>query len=166
MWNGILCWFSARRVVLCCFVSSLLAHELIQEDPRNNSAWNQRWFAVHRGRKQKGDDGDDPIISLELARHEADYAIHTGATLDPFNESPWRYLIGLLKELPNNNSDLYAEYEAKAYSLRAILSDAHRDPETCSNLTSARIDLLEMIGDDESLEKVSTVTNTMYNSCV
>jgi protein farnesyltransferase/geranylgeranyltransferase type-1 subunit alpha len=139
-------------------VSSFVAHELIQQDPRNNSAWNQRWFAVHRGRRKKKDDadGDDPIISLELARHEADYAIHTGATLDPFNESPWRYLIGLLKELPNN-ADLYAEYEAKAYSLRAILSDAHRAPETCTNLTSARIDLLEMIGDDESLEKVSTV---------
>jgi hypothetical protein len=31
----------------------------------------------------------------------------------------------MLKELPNN-PDLYAEYEAKAFSLQAILSDAHQ----------------------------------------
>ena len=136
------------------FKMNCIVHKLIQEDPRNNSAWNQRWFAIHRGCRRKPGE-EDPILSLELIRHEADYAIHTGATLDPFNESPWRYLIGLMKELPAHSVDVYAEYEVKAYSLRAILSEAHRDPDTCTNLTSAQIDLLEMIGDKESLEKVS-----------
>ena len=126
-----------------------LANELIQEDPRNNSAWNQRWFASHRGRK-------DPI-GLELAKQEADFAIHTGATLDPYNESPWRYLVGVLKEqyLIKPNPALLDEYEEKAMSLRTILQEAHRDPDSCSNLTSARIDLFELKGDTGSLEKVS-----------
>ena len=129
---------------------SFAAHALIEQDPRNNSAWNQRWFAIHRAKKE-------PLPWDEVARHEADYAIHTGATLDPFNESPWRYLIGLLKEVQEDNrNEIYAEYEEKAYSLRAILSDAHRDPDTCTNLTSARIDLLEMIGNEDSLKKVSS----------
>jgi protein farnesyltransferase/geranylgeranyltransferase type-1 subunit alpha len=118
---------------------------MIQDDPRNNSAWNQRWFAVHRAVKEP--------LTLELCRHEADYAIHTGATLDPFNESPWRYLIGLLREQSScDHSDLlYSEYYTKTESLRSVLADAHRDPETCANWTSARIDLLEGMGDKESL---------------
>ena len=76
--------------------------------------------------------------------------------MDPFNESPWRYLIGLLKEQHRLNPDveLLEEYETKANSLRSVLSDAHREPDTCSNLTSARIDIFEMIGTEECLTKV------------
>ena len=122
------------------------AHKLILQDPRNNSAWNQRWFAVHRGSKKD-------TLPLEVARHEADYAILTGATLDPYNESPWRYLIGVLKEQPHNPG-LIAEYETKTESLRTVLTNALREPEACANWTSARIDLFEMIGDKECLEKV------------
>jgi hypothetical protein len=131
----------------------IVANELIQDDPRNNSAWNQRWFASHQGRQSP--------ISLESARHEADFAIHTGATLDPFNESPWRYLIGVLKEQWKVDPDpeLIDEYEEKAAGLRTILSDAKRDPDTCANLTSARIDLFELKGDKESLEKVGLKRN-------
>jgi hypothetical protein len=106
-------------------VSSFLAHELIQEDPRNNSARNQRWFAVHRGREKKDDYDDDPIISLELDRLEAGHSIHTGAALGPFDHgSPRRYFIGLLKE--------------------GIGSQIVQ-------LLSARIDLLEMIRGDACL---------------
>ena len=122
---------------------------MIEDDSRNNSAWNQRWFACHRGRRE-------PLL-LDIAKHEADYAIHTGATLDPYNESPWRYLIGVLKEQWKIQPDpeLIGDYAEKACSLRKVLSDAHRDPDTCVNLTSARIDLYEMKGDKESLQAVS-----------
>jgi protein farnesyltransferase/geranylgeranyltransferase type-1 subunit alpha len=94
---------------------------------------------------------------LDVAKHEADYAIHTGATLDPYNESPWRYLIGVLKEQWKIQPDpeLMRDYEEKASRLRKVLSDAHKDPDTCVNLTSARIDLYEMKGDKESLKAVS-----------
>lgn len=108
---------------------------------RNNSAWNQRWFAAHRGSQQP--------LDAENVRLEADYAIK-GAELDPYNESSWRYLIGIVREEPS----LTAEYEKKAAGLRQVLVDAERDPDGCANLTSARIDMLEMLGDDESLKLV------------
>jgi hypothetical protein len=91
---------------------------------------------------------------------EADYAIK-GAELDPYNESPWRYLIGLIKE----DRSLAGEYESKASQLRIILTTAGRDPDECCNLTSARIDLLEMQGDADSLKLVSwlcTVLDAIY----
>lgn len=37
------------------------------------------------------------VLSLENAKEEASYALY-GADLDPFNESPWRYLVGILME--------------------------------------------------------------------
>lgn len=83
------------------------------------------------------------------ARKEADYAID-GAKLDPYNESPWRYLVGILRQEPS----LVKEYQGKATELRQVLVDAGRDPDGCSNLTSARIDMLEMMSDSESLELV------------
>lgn len=149
------------------YIPSLTANELIQQDPRNNSAWNQRWFAIHRGK-------NDIALSLDVARTEADYAI-SGATLDPYNESPWRYLVGVLQEQCRRGScdetsqrKLLAEYEGKAYALREVLSEANREPDTCSNLTSARIDLLEMIGDKDSLEKVRSRSRSagLLSRCV
>ena len=116
-------------------------HKLILEDPRNNSAWNQRWFTAHRSSRQP--------LDAEHLRKEADYAIE-GAKLDPYNESPWRYLIGIVKEETN----LSQEYEKKAAELRQVLVDAGREPDECANLTSARIDMLEMIGDKVSLQLV------------
>jgi len=116
-------------------------HKLVLEDPRNNSAWNQRWFVSHRGAQQ--------ALDAEQVRKEADYAIN-GAKLDPYNESPWRYLIAIFREEPS----LTAEYEKKAVAVRQVLVDADRDPDGCANLTSARIDMLEMLGDEESLKLV------------
>jgi hypothetical protein len=87
---------------------------------------------------------------LKDVRKEADYGIK-GAELDPYNESPWRYLIGVIKE----QRSLASEYETKASQLRTAISDAGHNPDGCYNLTSARIDLLEMQGDEDSLKLVS-----------
>ena len=125
---------------------------MIEKDPRNNSAWNQRWFVSHRG-------GAEKVLSLEVAKKEADYAIQ-GAGLDPYNESPWRYLIGILKEqckVAQDKDSLLDEYEAKAAGLREGLEKAGKEPDGCSSLTSARIDILEFKGDASSLEKVCPI---------
>ena len=134
---------------------------MIQEDPRNNSAWNQRWYVCHRG-------GSVPVLSLEVAKREGDYAINEGAHLDPYNESPWRYLIGILKEqyravttttttgISDETKTIMAlldEYEEKACQQRQVIEKAGKDPNGCSSLTSARIDILEFKGDRASLEK-------------
>jgi len=79
------------------------SHSKILSDPRNNSAWNQRWFALHEGQistrsnSSKASYRGKSILSLEKANDEANYAL-CGAKVDPFNESPWRYLISVLTE--------------------------------------------------------------------
>jgi protein farnesyltransferase/geranylgeranyltransferase type-1 subunit alpha len=123
---------------------------LIEEDVRNNSAWNGRWLTVHK-RKQSD------VLDIDVARQEADFAIQKAAQ-DPYNESPWRYLVGILKEQQRRDSKevipLAAEYEAKAYGVRLVLVETSHDPDACVNLNASRIDLLEMIVSQESLERV------------
>ena len=121
---------------------------MIDEDQRNNSAWNQRWTAVHKGNTKR----DNPL-TLETAKSEADYALGV-CRMDPYNESPWRYLVALLKEQPSSNAWI-KEIEQTSASMTQVLVDANRDPEKCINMTWARVDMLEMAGDKESLEKVS-----------
>lgn len=126
-------------------------------DPRNNSLWNHRWFAAHQGQQK------DPL-SLTQAHTEAQYAID-GATLDPYNESPWRYLIGVLREQIKANSNssssnshgkseqvvsLLDEFYSKSLDLNKVLDTAGRDPNGCSNMVAARIDILELKGDRNS----------------
>ena len=88
-WNLVcakICWLMdvisicVVRLILSyyCLLSLTLPHvaqKLIQQDPRNNSAWNQRWFASHRAKK-------DPL-TLDMARSEMDFAIEKGAQIDP-----------------------------------------------------------------------------------
>lgn len=130
----------------------IAAHELIRKDPRNNSAWNQRWFACHRAVAKP--------LELDMCRKEANFAIE-GATMDPYNESPFRYLIGILREQSTSCKELSAEFYPKVEALQSVLVDAQRDPEACANWTSARIDLLEAISDDISLTKAMTLAEGM-----
>jgi hypothetical protein len=43
-----------------------------------------------------------------------------------------------------------------------ILVDADHDPEGCTNLQAARIDMLEMIGDEDSLQMVRPTTMYLF----
>ena len=133
------------------------SNELIVEDCRNNSAWNQRWFAVHRGTRD--------ALSDEMARQEAEYAIEM-ASIDPYNESPWRYLIGILKEQQSPDSPaMVTHYHHAATGLKQVLQDAGRDPDACVNLNSALIDMLEMSGDtatsEDCLDEAMELCRTM-----
>ena len=80
-----------------------------------------------------------------------------------------RYLVAILKEQSSKYQQqqliddtsgkqeimtFVADYERKLTSLRTVLEDAGRHPDECFNLTAARIDVLEMIGDVGSLKKV------------
>ncbi|CAJ1928165.1 unnamed protein product [Cylindrotheca closterium] len=152
------CW-SNRQWFLCTLNDDDLwereleyTEELIDDDQRNNSAWNQRWTVVHKGTKNP--------LSLEITKSEADFCLTSGCKVDPYNESPWRYLVALLQEqLKHEKTDtavaeeMIREYEQKSASLAQILVDAQRDPEKCVNMTWARVDMLEMAGDKASLEQ-------------
>lgn len=138
------------------------AHTKILSDPRNNSAWNQRWFALHNGVVNVSTKG--AIISLEKAKEEASYAL-SGANVDPFNESPWRYLIGMLMEQWRSAqrggtaediekiSDLISdcitniEYMKKTLEAKQKVSPDKVPSGSCVSLLSALVDLLEIFKD-------------------
>lgn len=104
--------------------------------------------------------GNVKIPSLEEANKEADYAIQ-GANLDPYNESPWRFLIGILKEqckVVEDRKALLDDFESKLLAQREVIEKAGKDPNACANLISAWIDILEMKCNPSSLEKVSFKT--------
>lgn len=144
------------------------SHSMILLDPRNNSAWNQRWFATHEGEIATNNETNVGKLSFEKAAEEANYAV-CGAQVDPFNESPWRYLIGVLmeqyrwKEADENEKDaangLLQEYVAK---LKDLNKTWENPPENypagpCVSLMSALVDLLETVGDKTSLEEAKSI---------
>mmetsp|Transcript_9879 Transcript_9879/g.24626 ORF Transcript_9879/g.24626 Transcript_9879/m.24626 type:complete len:342 (-) Transcript_9879:32-1057(-) len=136
------------------------ASTLIRQDIRNNSAWNQRWFVCHRGKSVP--------MNVAVAREEGDFTMEH-AREDPYNESPWRYLIGILKEqqrVVQAKDDLHSlllEYEARARDLEGVLTKANRNPDACVNRTSARVDLLEMIGTKESVTTAIALAEGLAN---
>jgi len=128
-------------------------HSLILQDHRNNSAWNHRWFVAHKG--------EDALTSQEY-KIEAEYALRV-AEMDPYNESPWRYLIGVLKEQikcsRDSTENVIEENEQKIVQVREELGKNTVDPYECSNLTSAHIDLLEIKSDCDSLLRAADLAN-------
>jgi protein farnesyltransferase/geranylgeranyltransferase type-1 subunit alpha len=144
------------------------SHKKILLDPRNNSAWNQRWFATHEGQNARK-------LSFVKAEEEANYAI-CGAQVDPFNESPWRYLIGVFLEQwrlevaqseekeegvadKDKVSNLLREYINKMKEMNKVWDDPPEDYPSgpCVSLISALVDLLETVGDKSSLEEAKTL---------
>ena len=164
------------------------SHTKIKEDPRNNSAWSQRWFATHKGQVSSFAGLDDSvacdalrekgaILTLEMAGEEAHYAI-CGAEIDPYNESPWRFLIGILmeqwrcaqregnqdeiakaKDLINSN---IKQIKQMQQSLEEKSSSDETAAEPCVSLMSALLDLLEIsIDSKQALEEASTMCKTL-----
>jgi len=126
------------------------AHSKTMEDPRNNSAWNQRWFALHEGRSG--------VLTLEKAREESNYAL-SGANIDPFNECPWRYLIGVLMEqwrsAQTSVTELVHEIIVKIKGMYQLWEEQPPSEEhpicTCVSLLSALVDLLVLFKDEKDL---------------
>lgn len=113
-----------------------------------------------------------------MADEEVHYAI-CGAEVDPYNESPWRYLIGVVMEQWRcaeregdtdeivNASKLLASSIEQINQIQQSLTDkAPSDDATpappCVSLMSAQLDLLELsIDDKQSFEKASSLCKTL-----
>ena len=98
-------------------------------------------------------------LSEKSFDEEGAYAMK-GAEIDPHNESPWRYLIGIIKEqihvsqsLDFSISEKIVSYEEQIEKIIDDLKVKDIDPNTCINMVSAQIDILQMKGDKESLSK-------------
>lgn len=134
-------------------------HYLISDDDhRNNSAWNQRWFVSHRGNRI--------ALSIDDAKVEADYAFNS-SKIDPYNESPWRYFIGILSEQHKSITDetkkdiisLVKTYKDQVDKLFTSLTENGDD--CYYQLLSAHVDLLELICDKDSLLTASDIAREL-----
>ena len=69
---------------------------LLQDDIRNNSAWNQRWFLVHNQH------GPDTSLGAEQLQMELNFCMETMENTGvKTNESAWNYIRGLAFEHPS-----------------------------------------------------------------
>jgi protein farnesyltransferase/geranylgeranyltransferase type-1 subunit alpha len=79
------------------------ASELLDDDCRNNSAWNHRWFVLvmsDAGATSRRTTVEAPGATAVLDEHvvarEVRYALEV-ARIDPHNESPWRFFVALVR---------------------------------------------------------------------
>merc|ERR1712232_600510 len=112
---------------------------------------NQRWFVSHRGLKSA-------TFSLENAQSGISYAI-SKAAIDPYNESPWRYFIAIVKEQLRliggkvQFETFLEECESKVLQTKRDFEESMgKDGNECTHLVSAYIDILEIKGDEKSCD--------------
>lgn len=145
------------------------SHSKVLSDPRNNSAWNQRWFALHEGKVSNAASKGSSVLSFDKAKEEAHYAL-SGAKVDPYNESPWRYLIGVLMEQWRlvqrgeegssvaDISEVTNLIRESIVSIREMKQSLEEQPSTTEHSTgpsvsllSALVDLLEIFTDEKDM---------------
>ena len=122
------------------------AHSLIEADIRNNSAWNDLWFASHRGEKD--------AMPMEEARIHVEYALQQ-ARLDPYNESPLRFLVALVKE---QGTELLSDDALVAMDEQVVVPN---ELGPSSALLAARVDLLEFQQTEEAHSRALEVARRL-----
>ena len=73
---------------------------LLDSDVRNNSAWNQRWFVLVRGKEGAG--SDSTLISDDVVRKELQYCF-SKFDIVKNNQAAWAYLEGLMDSRQYSN---------------------------------------------------------------
>jgi len=133
---------------------------------------------VHRGNTNNNDN----ILSAPTANIEMEYALTTAAQIDPYNESSWRYFIGILKEQILHLQDAAQVVQLLDWSLQKIATVEENAPFVtndddddkvggvvgcCSNsshLLAAKIDILEWKNDPESLQRAVEIAETLAST--
>lgn len=123
------------------------AEAFIEDDIRNNSAWNFRWFLTF-GREEKG----DWKVTDQIWEREFEYA-KGKIQLVPHNESPWNYLRGLLqrKKRPLADEATFAERfasvqkpdEVRSSFALDFLADAYAEDQSKLLDAKTALELLE-----------------------
>ncbi|KAL6709676.1 CAAX geranylgeranyltransferase alpha subunit [Coniothyrium glycines] len=118
-------------------------HSMIAADVRNNSAWNHRYYLV------VGGPGGKP--SQEIAKREIEYT-EAAIRKAPQNQSPWNYLLGIVRaaELPKSSLKSFALEFADVdkpddiYSSHALdlLADIYAEEENNRDNAEKALDLL------------------------
>lgn len=99
--------------------------ELLEEDLRNNSAWNQRWFVIQHT-KLVGNE-DNPKAVHDVIEEEIKYA-QSYIDRAPNNESPFNYISGLLRGRKFADYPIVKEHAEKLYEKQLAEPDAKPAP--------------------------------------
>jgi len=131
---------------------------LIAQDCFNNSAWNQKWFVCHRGMHHVP-------LTPTVAQQEIDETLDCAA-IDPTNESPWRYLIGIVKEqgkkLPKDEMNHMLEScRAKTREMQRVLIDSGFEALSFVHMTCALMDIMELNGEDRDWIEAAELAHSL-----
>lgn len=125
--------------------------ELIEQDIRNNSAWNQRWFVTHRGGTSKAN--AEMASNSNEAVAEMEFALEKAAQ-DPYNESPFSYFLAVAKELKRSNAEKWKNEILPTFAekLNALAcgNDADNDDNVSPYILSTRAEWLIWQGDKDA----------------
>ena len=82
-------------LVLFVLIWKPVVCRLLEDDIRNNSAWNQRFFVISSPRNEqlKSLGGGDSVLRGKLLEDEIDFTLRAISGV-PGNESAWNYLRG------------------------------------------------------------------------
>ena len=134
----------------------------MQQDRRNNSAWNHRWFVTHHGRSTQ------TVLTADQADKELTYIMtHPDVALrgDANNESPWRYYVAVIKEqifaLQDGASviQLLCRAVKDIETVRSQISSVENAP----NATGALVDVLEWKGDADAMQQALELCHSLAN---
>ncbi|KAL5121883.1 CAAX geranylgeranyltransferase alpha subunit [Pleosporales sp. CAS-2024a] len=118
--------------------------DMIAADVRNNSAWNHRYYLVVGGGGGKA--------SEDVARREIEYT-QAAIRKAPQNQSPWNYLLGILRaaQLPKSTIKAFAlefadvdQPDKAVHSSHAldVLADMYAEEENSQEQAAKALDLL------------------------
>lgn len=130
---------------------------LLQEDVRNNSAWNHRWFLcfgkdeLRHGRNRGGGMVvDEDLIDREIAFSK------DKILLAPQNQSPWNYLRGLYAKSRRDFVDLreFAEQFTTASGDSQPGEEDYEEGVTSSHALDLLADIYAQQGENEKAKRV------------
>jgi protein farnesyltransferase/geranylgeranyltransferase type-1 subunit alpha len=126
--------------------------QMIQEDARNNSAWNYRWFLLHHQHHEEEGRGATHTLTPAQAIQETDFVV-ASIGKDSYNESSWRYLVAILREQVSALLDAVVSCRFVDMVLERI-NDLQSEGLLRSgnpHYMGAMVDILEIKGDRTSL---------------
>ena len=120
--------------------------DMLMKDLRNNSAWNQRWFTVH-GDKRNYSEGK--VLKEDVVASEIDFTQRL-IIKDGYNESSWKYLLGLVKEQWGKSEKMSEQTTTMTTSIskwvQGLISSESEAKKLSPHLLSFQIDVFDRLG--------------------
>ena len=119
---------------------------LLESDVRNNSAWNQRWFVLVKGKEGAG--SDSTLISDDVVRKELQYCF-SKFDIVKNNQAGWAYLEGLMDSRQYSNFPEIERY-IRENVLPSSGNENSKEKSFCPPALSVLVDILEQKRTDDA----------------